>query len=152
MSDSAAGGNNGFGVCENVEQACAELYHYFAELFRDERESLLLWVKAAMEEENHARLFALLAKLEGKGPDPADAEALLRYVRSHVDAVKKAPPTMQGALRLAIELETKLGGFLREQMVKMADHSVEKSLLNITAAGSRQLDSFHEAYCTYAAR
>jgi hypothetical protein len=38
-------------VCQTIEFKCAELYHYFAELCKDDRESFLLWLKLAMEKD-----------------------------------------------------------------------------------------------------
>ena len=105
-------------VCQTMEFACAELYHFFAELFKDDRDSFLLWLKTAMEEENHARLFALVAKLrrsnivESVRIDLIDAEVALLYVRSMIDRVKQNPPTLAEALRIAIDLEKKLEGFM----------------------------------------
>jgi rubrerythrin len=139
-------------VCQTVEFSCAELYHHFAELFKDDRSSLLLWLKTAMEEENHARLFALVAKLrrsnivESIRIDLADAEVALLYVRSLIDRVKKTPPTQLEALRIAIDLEKKLDGFMMGNVIGFADHTHEKSFLAITNADNRHLESLQEAY------
>lgn len=82
-------------VCETVELACAKLYHNFADLFKDDRECLLLWLKTAMEEENHARLFALVRKLrrndiiETIQIDSVQAREILLYVRSLIKKVRK---------------------------------------------------------------
>lgn len=139
-------------VCQAVEYSCAELYHYFAELFKDDRDSFLLWLKTAMEEENHARLFALVAKLRRSNIvetiriDLVDAEVALLYVRSVIDRVKKTPPTLAEALRLAIDLEKKLDGFLVGNVIGFADQAHEKSFMAITNADNRHLESLQEAY------
>lgn len=139
-------------VCQTLELSCAELYHYFAEIFKDDRDIFLLWLKTAMEEENHARLFALVAKLrrsniiESIRVDLVDAEVTLLYVRSLIDRVRKQPPALEEALRLAIDLEKKLGGFLIENVIGFADASYEKSFLAITNADSRHLESLQDAY------
>lgn len=139
-------------VCQSVEASCAELYHYFADLFKDDRETFLLWLKTAMEEENHARLFALVAKLrrnnivEAIRIDLVDAEVALLYVRSLIDRVKKNPPTQVEALRVAIELEKKLDCFLMENVIDFADPAQEKSFQAITSSDRRHLESLEEAY------
>jgi rubrerythrin len=139
-------------VCQTVELSCAELYHYFAELFKDDRGSFLLWLKTAMEEENHARLFALVAKLrrsnivESIRIELVDAEVTLIYVRSLIEKVKRDPPSLEEALRLAIDLETKLDGFMIENVINFADESYEKSFLAITNADAKHLESLQEAY------
>ena len=139
-------------VCQAVELSCAELYHYFAELFKDDRGSFLLWLKTAMEEENHARLFALVAKLrrnnivESIRIELVDAEVTLLYVQSLIKTVKKNPPSLKDALRIAIDLEKKLDGFMMENIINFADESYEKSFLAITHADSKHLESLQEAY------
>jgi rubrerythrin len=151
LTDCTEEAKDGLEVCEAVELACAELYHFFAELFKDNRDHFLLWLKAAMEEENHARLFALLGKLRGDNIESmpvtfSDAEIVLLYVQSLLETVKEHPPTMKEALRVAIDLEGKLYDFFRANVMAMADKSYEKSFLTITAAGSKHLESLQEAY------
>lgn len=139
-------------VCMNVELACAELYHYFAELFKDDRPSLLLWLKTAMEEENHARLFTLVGKLrrnniiESIHIELVEVEVSLLYVRSLIDKLKKSPPTKEEALRIALDLEEKLDRFMMGNVIKFVDKSYERSFLAITNSDSRHLESLQEAY------
>ena len=139
-------------VCESVELACAKLYHYFADLFKDDRESLLLWLKTAMEEENHARLFALVRKLKNNNIiesieiELVQAKVTLKYVRSIIRKVRKNPPALEEALRVAIELETKLDGFMVENVIRFADESFEKLFLEITKTDSNHLDGLRKAY------
>lgn len=139
-------------VCQAVEMSCAELYHYFAGLFKDDRESFQLWLKTAMEEENHARLFGLIAKLRHKTViesiriELIDAEISLLYVQSLVDRVKMHPPSLEEALRIAIDLEKKMDGFMLEKIVVFADDSYERSFQAISNPGSRHVESLQEAY------
>lgn len=139
-------------VCQTMEFACAELYHFFAELFKDDRDSFLLWLKTAMEEENHARLFALVAKLrrsnivESVRIDLIDAEVALLYVRSMIDRVKQNPPTLAEALRIAIDLEKKLEGFMMENVIGFADKSHQNSFLAITNSDNGHVASLQAAY------
>jgi rubrerythrin len=145
-------------VCETVELACAELYHYFGEIFKEDREIFLLWLKTAMEEENHARLFALVRKLrrnnivESIQVELVEAEVTLLYVRSLIKKVKKHPPSLEEALRMAIDLEIKLNGFLLENVVSFTDQSYERSFLGITNSDSRHLEALQEAYANILAR
>ena len=139
-------------LCETVELACAKLYHHLADLFKGDRDYLLLWVKAAMEEENHARLFALVRKLrqndiiESVEIDLVQAKATLLYVRSLIRKVKRRPPSMEGALLIAIDLETRIDGFLVKNIIKFADQSFEKLFQEITATDQRHLQALREAY------
>ena len=139
-------------VCQTMEFACAELYHFFAELFKDDRDSFLLWLKTAMEEENHARLFALVAKLrrsnivESVRIDLIDAEVALLYVRSMIDRVKQNPPTLAEALRIAIDLEKMREGFMMENVIGFADKSHQNSFLAITNSDNGHVASLQAAY------
>lgn len=136
-------------VCEKAEFACAELYHYFAALFKNDREIFHLWLQTAMEEENRARLFALMAKLRHDNViasvelELVEAEETLEQVRFLVQQVKESPPTLREALEMGMELETKLDRLMRENVVKFADESYEKSFLAIT--NSNRLESLQDA-------
>jgi glutamate-1-semialdehyde aminotransferase len=138
-------------VCMDVELACAELYHFFADLFKDDRESLLLWVKTAMEEENHARLFALVSKLrrnniiESIKIELIEAEITLLYVKSLIEKVKENPPAMEEALQIAIELKGKLSRFMMGNIVSFADESYAKSFLAVSNS-DRNLEMLQKAY------
>ncbi len=137
------------GVCEKAEFACAELYHFFAALFKDDREIFHLWLKTALEEENRARLFALMSKLRHDNViasvelELAEAEETLEHIRCLVQQAKESPPSLREALEIGMELETKLDRFMRENVVKFADESYEKSFLAIS--NSRHLESLQAA-------
>jgi len=139
-------------VCKAVELSCAELYYYFADLSKDDRESYLLWLKTAMEEENHARLFELVAKLRQNNivgsirTEQVDAEDTLLYVRSLIEKVRNRPPSQEEALRIAIDLEKMLDSFMLEKVIRFADQSYEKSFLAIANTDSRHLESLKEVY------
>jgi len=138
-------------VCEAVELSCAELYQYFACLFKDDREKFLLWTKSAMEEENHARLFALVGKLRRSNIEfiqyeLVEADVALFYVQALIKKVKKTPPPIDDALRISIDLKNKMNGFMQENIIKFAHDSCEQSLLAMTNPGSRGLKSFQESY------
>lgn len=139
-------------VCESVELACAKLYHYFADLFKHDREYLLLWLKTAMEEENHARLFALVRKLrhneiiESIEIDVVQAKAMLAFVRSLVKKAKKNPPSMEQALLSAIDLETRVDQFIEGNLIKFSDESFEKLFHEIIATDSNHLEELQKAF------
>ena len=139
-------------LCEQIELACAELYHYFSDLFKSERENMRLWLKTAMEEENHARQFNLIAKLKRQKIidsihiDPVDAEITLIYIGSLIEKIKKAPPTQKEALQLAINLENKMAAFHVNNVIKFADASYETIFYAISQTDSKHLESLQEAY------
>lgn len=139
-------------ICETIEISCSELYHYFSNLFRQEREMLLLWLKMAMEDENHAKQFALLSKLrrhnviESLHVELVDAEVTLIYVQSLIEKVRSQPPTLEEALRLAINLEQKLVKFQMENVVTFSDESCERSFLAMASAGNTHLEALQETY------
>jgi rubrerythrin len=139
-------------ICEQIETACAELYHYFSDLFKGEREEMRLWLKTAMEEENHARQFNLIAKLKRQKIidsiriDPVDAEITLIYIQSLIDKTKKDPPTHKEALQLAISLENKIAAFHVENVIKFADASYETIFYAISQTDRNHLESLQEAF------
>lgn len=139
-------------VCKAVELACSKLYHFFADLFKRDRDSFLLWLTAALEEENHARKFDLVAKLRKDGIieaisiDLEEAEKALKYVRSQLRRVKKDPPPLRDALAVAVELEEKYHGFMRQDVIQFADESYQRLFQPITSADTRHLEALQQAY------
>ena len=138
-------------ICEELETLCAELYHHFADLYKGERASMLLWLKTAMEAENMAKQFALVGKLRRQKIiasieiDPDDAQITRMYVQSLLERVRAAPPSLEEALRTAIRLEKNLAAFRIENVVKFADQNYGRSFL-ATQSGGKQLESLQEAY------
>lgn len=139
-------------VCTAIELARAQLFHFFAELFKEDRASLLLWLKAAMEEENHARLFTLMTKLRSHGIiesirlEREEAEAALKYIRSLIRKAKKNPPTHEEALLMAIDLENRFHGIMVEEVITFADESYAKLFLPVTTSDVRYLETLQQAY------
>lgn len=123
-------------VCEKAEFACAELYHHFAALFKEDREIFHLWLTTALEEENRARLLALVGKLRHDNVvasvelELAEAEVALLHVRALVDQVKEHPPTIRQALEMGMELEMKMDRMMRENIIKFADESYDNSFFS----------------------
>lgn len=139
-------------VCKAVKLACARLYHHFADLFKADRDNLLLWLNTAMEEENHARLFALVDKLrhddviEAIRIDPAEAALTLKHVRSLTRKVKRNPPSMVEALRLAIELQARLDGLMVDNVITFAHDSFDKLFLPITNPENKHIEALQKAH------
>jgi hypothetical protein len=146
------GTNDVLEVCQLVKLACAELYHYFAELFNADRHSSNFWLRIAMEEENQSKIFSLVVKLHRKSiigsiqVELIEAEVVLLYMRAVLRRVKEHQPSLEEALLLALELEKKLEPFMTENVLKFADQSHEKSFLAISDIGIRRSESLKEAY------
>lgn len=139
-------------VCQNIKLKCAELHHYYAELFMDDRESLLLWKRTAMEEENNAKEFALIAKLRRQNVihslrvDLVDAEIALIYLQTLLDRIKENPPSPEEALRTSIKLEEKLSPFQLNNIVVFTDPSFEKLFTVVAKADQDRITIFRKAY------
>jgi hypothetical protein len=139
-------------ICQEIELSCAELYHYFAELFKNDRATLLFWRKAAMEVENHAKRFALIMKLRRQNIvqsihlDAVEAEITQIYVKSFVDKLMQYPPSQEEAIVKAFKLETKLSFLHLENIVTFADPSFEKSLTAIAQSDRKYMKPLIEAY------
>ncbi|MBJ6750893.1 rubrerythrin [Geomonas anaerohicana] len=144
-----AGAGQVLGVCERAEFACAELYHYFANLFKDEREIFYIWLKSALERENRARLLTLVGKLalddviEGVTLELAEAEEILAKVRAMLELAKEEPPEVREALQLGIDLERTLDRITMEKVVQFTE-SYQKWFLAIM--NRDQMELLQNAY------
>ncbi|GFO63081.1 rubrerythrin [Geomonas paludis] len=134
----AASAGQVLGVCERTEFACAELYHYFANLFKDEREIFYIWLKSALERENRARLLTLVGKLAlddviaGVHLDIAEAEEILAKVRASSELAKEEPPEVREALQLAMDLERTLERISVDKVVQFTEsyHNWFRAIVN----------------------
>lgn len=118
-----------FESCALLEEKVAQLYHLFAELYSDIPELTALWIKTAEEEENHMRQFELAGRLARSAAlshsiDPVVVGQALDMVTRVIDKVRQTPPSWQGSLKLAIDLEDKLGRFHMDSAAVYVDDSI----------------------------
>lgn len=106
----------GLSLCRDIEDRCADLYFCYAQLFAENAAAAQLWEKTAHEERNHANIIKLaLACREMELADsPCDLtrhRELERSLRAQCEAARTTPPSLETALRNALELETALQEF-----------------------------------------
>jgi hypothetical protein len=120
-----------FDVCAKIEGLCAELYHFYSDLFQENADISNLWKKTALEEENHQKQFELAFKLR----DAIDLELnadLGRTSRIHdrlgvlLQHVHQSPPDIVTALNKAIEMEEALADLHLDSSVRFQDESIRK--------------------------
>lgn len=99
-----------FGLCAQNEQLCAELYHYYSDLFLHDPEVSQLWKKTALEEENHQKQFELALRLVEECDfelcnDVERALSVNQKFKQLLLYVRNNPPDIRTALNRAIEME-----------------------------------------------
>jgi len=120
-----------FDVCASIEGLCAELYHFYSELFTENSDVSSLWKKTALEEENHQKQFELASRIQGDVSFDLNAD-LDRTVRIHqklgtlLQYVRQNPPDSVTALTKAIEMEENLADLHLDSSVRFHDESVKK--------------------------
>ncbi len=117
--------------CTAIERECAELYHWFSDLFRDDRRASTLWKKTALEEENHESQFLLAEKLlEEMLVVPSRERNSSGMELERVRALRREftvnPPDLVRALEAAITLEEELAGFHLEKVLVYSDEEHRK--------------------------
>ena len=139
-------------VCQNIKLLCAKLHHFYAELFKDDRTSLLLWKRTAMEEENNAKEFALITKLRRQNVinslrvDLVDAKIALIYLQTLLVRMKENPPSLEEALRTSIKLADNLSAFQIKNLVEFTDPSFEKLFAAAVQAEQARIDTLRKTY------
>lgn len=119
-----------FDVCSKIEGLCAELYHFYSDLFHDDEECSRLWKTTALEEENHQKLFELAnrLKIECEIEIVADYEKA-SWVYNKLNAllkhVKQTPPDIFLAITKAIEMENALADLHLDSSVKFKDEHIQ---------------------------
>lgn len=117
-----------FDVCAKIEGLCAQLYHYYSDLYKDNDDVSRTWKKTALEEENHQKQFELANRLRDDiGFDlTADIERTYRIhqkLSNLLVHVQQNPPDIVTALTKAIEMEESLSDIHLDSSVRFHDES-----------------------------
>jgi rubrerythrin len=115
-------------ACFEVEGTTAEMYYYFAELFNDDTDIARLWIKTAMEEENHARHVQLAKKMMMSINWISieawhNASRAMAMVKQIARGVHDVPPTLANALRLSIQCENRMDYLHMQNAILMKERS-----------------------------
>jgi rubrerythrin len=119
-------------VCMGIETLCADLYHYYSEVYEDVPEASILWKKTAMEEENHRAQFELALRLLNETEFEVSKENLkLAYTIQYkllklTDYVKSNKPELLTAVSKAIEMEDRLANLHVHTALKFRDESIRR--------------------------
>jgi rubrerythrin len=117
-------------VCMRIEGLCAELYHYFADVYGEYSDAALLLKKTALEEENHRKQFELVLHLRDEVEfeiTPADlrrAWHIHAKITELLNVVKQKRPDLINAFTLAVEMEERLADLHVESAVRFKDESL----------------------------
>lgn len=120
-----------FDVCARIEARFAELYHYYSELFSDDADASALWKKVADEEEGHLRQFEFADRLYRWADftvtvEIERAQRVCEKMDALLEFVRRNPPTLETALRKAIEMEEVLADLHMTSAVIFDDKSTQK--------------------------
>jgi len=124
-------------TCCEVESISADMYYFFAAHFREERRFSQLWIKTAMEEENHARQIVLAKKMiESVSWISLDfwrsAYLARKMIQQIATAVQKSPPSLTDALTLALHCEKRMNHLHMQNAILLkenAGNSMFKAML-----------------------
>jgi rubrerythrin len=136
-------------VCSRIEGMCAELYHFYSDIFKDDEDCFHLWKKTALEEENHQKLCELASKLavECKFEVVADYEKASRIYRkltSLLTHVKETPPDIYLAITKAIEMENALADLHLDSAIKFNDDQIKNMFTALQGHDADHLNSLRQ--------
>jgi rubrerythrin len=117
--------------CAAIERESAELYHWFSDLFYENRHAADIWKKTALEEENHESQFVLAEKLLDDMlaipfQDQSTSGAELEKIRALRREFTAQPPDLVTALEAAILFEEELAEFHMENVLLYSDEEHHK--------------------------
>lgn len=135
-----------FESCALLEEKISQLYYLFAGLYADIPELAALWIKTAEEEENHMRQFELAVRLARSAAlshsiDPGVVGQALDMVTKVTDKVRQSPPSWQGALKLAVDLEEKLARFHMDSAAVYVDDSINNLFKSMMSCDEQHVQS-----------
>jgi rubrerythrin len=138
-------------TCSMIEETCAALYRYFAELYADQPEVSALWAKTACEEDSHADQFRMAYRLHGNGMeslklDDTRAKTLLAKMHSVYKHVQESPPSLNDAFQFAIKMEHSLAEFHMDSIASFSDKSLEKLFISMRKCDQQHIEMLEQAY------
>jgi rubrerythrin len=117
--------------CEEVENMVAEIYHFFADHFREHAKISLHWRRTALEEENHARQVNL-AKKTRDSIVWVSIEAwqqvlsVQNQLRDTLERFRQSPPSLEEALTFSIASEEQIDCLHMTNAILMREQSGNK--------------------------
>jgi len=139
------------GFCQEIEETCARLYAFYAELFAEDPILKPLWEKLADEERNHAHIIAMGMRCQGialhdKDYDLQKFRRSSRLIREILDGLKATRPDAETALRSAINLEKRLLEFHLDHVVDFIDQGQENFFRNLALGDKQHISQIEDAY------
>jgi hypothetical protein len=126
-------------VCMGIERLCADVYHYFSKIYEDNPEASRLWMKTALEEENHQKQCELALRLLCETEFEVPKESLERAYSVQykllylIDHIKSTKPELLTAVSKAVEMEEKLAD-LHVHALNFKEESMQKLFKSLSAA------------------
>lgn len=119
-------------VCMGIERLCADMYHYYSEIYEENHDASRLWKTAALEEENHQRQFELALRLLNETEIDVPfgclnrAYAIQYKLLKLTDHVRNNKPDLLTAVSKAVEMEEILADLHAHTALKFKDESLQK--------------------------
>lgn len=147
----SVGETNILQICCTIEETFADMYRYFASIYTDDPEINSIWNMIANEEDEHASQFRLACRLHGSGMQSVEADLYrVKTVQNKLcsirDSVKKTPPPLKEALRVAIVLEKTLAEYHMNTMVNFSDHNLERLFVTMRKNDVEHIERLEQAY------
>jgi rubrerythrin len=127
-------------VCMGIEKLCADVYHFYSEIFEDIPEASRLWKKTALEEENHQMQFGLALRMLSETEFEVPKESLKRAYSVQdklldlINHVKVTRPDLLTAVSKAVEMEEKLADLHAYTSLHFKDESMQKLFKSLSKA------------------
>lgn len=139
-------------IIEKLELKLSELYDYFYKLFLDNKEISGLFFKLSIEEKGHADLVRFQRRIVIKNKDlikdiDIDLDTtFIHNIISKADSILKSSskPTIEDALKLAIELENDSGEYHYKNFIKYKDHAFSLLLENLNKNDEDHIEQIKE--------
>ena len=127
-------------VCMGIEMLCADLYHFYSEIYEDVPEASRLWKKTALEEENHQRQFELALRLlneaefEVSKDSLEHAYAIQFKLLKLMNNIKSTKPELLTAISNAVEMEGKLADLHVHTSLNFKEESMQQLFKSLSEA------------------
>jgi len=139
------------GLCQEIEETCADIYSYYAELFAADPILKVLWEKMAAEEHNHARIIGMGMRCQGvaiqdKHYDMQKFRRGAKLIRDILTGLKATRPDAETALRSAINLEKRLLEFHLDHVVDFIDPQQRTFFRKLSYGDQQHVAQLEDAY------
>lgn len=127
-------------VCMGIKECCANLYHYYSNIYREIPGAALLWKQAAVKEEEHRKQFELAlgrvneTEFEMSKEGLKQAFSIRSKLTKQLEHCRDNKPELLASIARAVDMEEKLADLHAHNSLHINDVFMQKMFGDLSEA------------------